>query len=530
VLHVMAALLAFAALKRLTGARWPSAFVAMLFALHPLHVESVAWIAERKDVLSAGFWFLALWCYARYVERPGRVRYLLVLLAFALGLMAKPMVVTLPFVLLLLDIWPLRRGLRLWEKAPFFALAAAVSLLTYLAQRHFGAVVSLSGAPFALRLENALISYVAYIGSMCWPSGLAVLYPYPHTLPVWQAITAAMVLALLSIVVARQYRERPYLAVGWCWYLGTLVPVIGLVQVGLQARADRYTYLPMVGLSIMLAWGAAELVAKRPRAKMAVIAAAAAAGMGCLAVTWSQIPYWASSETLFRRAAEVTTGNYIMHTNLAEIYLQQGRNEDAREEATAALRINSAHMMAHVNLASALSHLGRPGEAEVEYRKALDLEPSNAPAHAGLGAALALEQRAPEALQEMQTAIRLKPEYAEGHYNLGRMLATMGRNQEAASELALAVRLQPDNAEAHNALAMALAAEGKLDEAVNEFSIETRLKPADADAHYNLAIALARLGRLDEAIAQFSEALRLRPDFEAARKNLEIAVGQLRVK
>ncbi len=525
-LHALAALLLFAAMKRLTGARWPSAFVAVLFAVHPLHVESVAWIAERKDVLCACFWFLTLWCYARYVERPGAVRYALVLLAFAGGLMAKPMVVTLPFVLLLLDAWPLRRGWHIREKLPLMAMAAGLSLATYLVQRHFGAVVALSAAPAGLRLENALLSYAAYIGDMFWPAGLAVLYPYPHAIPLWLCASAGLLLAGISLAVIRQFRGRPYLAVGWCWYLGTLVPVIGLVQVGLQSHADRYTYIPLVGLSIMAAWGGAELVERRPGTRMFVAAGALAVGAACLVVTWFQVQYWASTDTLFLRAAEVTSGNYIMHTNLAGRYLEQGRLQDARAEATEALRINSAHMLAHVDLATALSRMGQPGDAEVEYRKALSLDTSNAQAHAGLGATLAMEQRTGEALEEMRTSVRLQPDYADGHYNLGKVLAGLGRNPEAAPEFAIAVRLQPDRADWHDALAISLAAQDKLDEAANEFAVEVRLRPADAKAHYNLALALAQLGRLDNAIAQFSEALRLKPDFEAARRSLAIAESQ----
>ena len=250
VLHTAATLLLFAVLKRITHARWPSAFVAALFALHPLHVESVAWIAERKDVLSAFFWMLTLWTYARYVERPGRARYLWTLAAFALGLMAKPMLVTLPLVLLLLDYWPFARGPRIKEKLPFFALSAAVCVVTYLAHAQAKAVISLETIPAALRVENALVSYAAYIGKMFWPSGLAFFYPYPKGGLAIPAALAAVGIAAVTIAA----RKRPYLLVGWLWFLVTLAPVIGLVQAGLQARADRYMYLPMVGLAIMIAW------------------------------------------------------------------------------------------------------------------------------------------------------------------------------------------------------------------------------------------------------------------------------------
>ena len=532
-LHALNALLLFAVLKRMTRARWPSALVAFLFALHPLHVESVAWVAERKDVLSAFFWFLTLWCYARYVERPGVRRYLTVVLAFSLGLMAKPMIVTLPFVLLLLDVWPLRRAPwakpRLLEKLPLLALAAGASLVTFLAQRSSGAVAPLAGTPLALRLENALVSYMVYIGGMLWPAGLAVLYPLPRTLPFWEVAAAGLSLAGISLVVARQFRARPYLAVGWCWYLGTLVPVIGLVQVGTQSHADRYTYVPMIGLTIMLAWGAAELVERRPRARNAVIAAAVVTCSASLAVTWFQIEYWASTETLLGHTLEVTSGNFIMHHNLADYYLQHGRNEEARQHDAEALRINPMYMEARLNLALALSLLGRPGDAEVEYRRALEQQPEGkqmALAHSGLGAALAAQHRTTEALPELELAVHLRPESAEGHYNLGTALAELGRNPEAASELATAVRLEPGDAEAHYRLAVALAAQDKRNEAAGEFAVVAQLRPADAVTQYNLAIALARTGRLDEAIAHFSEALRLKPGFEAARRDLQIAEGQ----
>jgi len=540
-LHAIDALLLFAVLKRMTGARWPSALVAFLFALHPLHVESVAWVAERKDVLSAFFWFLTLWCYARYAERPGAGRYLAVLLAFCLGLMAKPMIVTLPFVLLLLDVWPLRRARLPWrwnsppgkalllEKLPLLALAVGTSVVTFLAQRHSGAVAPLVGIPLALRLENGLVSYLAYIGDMLWPANLAVLYPLPRTLPALGVAAAGLALAGISILVARQFRARPYLAVGWCWYLGTLVPVIGLVQVGTQSHADRYTYVPAIGLSIMLAWGAAELVERRPRARNAVIGAAVVACSACLAVTWFQIQYWASSERRLGHALEVTSDNFITHHNLADYYLQVNRNEEARQQEAEALRINPLYLEARLNLALALSLLGRPGDAETEYRRALELHPEGKQmvvAHSGLGAALAAQHRTTEALPELQLAVRLKPESADGHYNLGTALAELGRNREAASELAAAVRLQPEDAEAHHKLALALAAQGKQDEAANEFAAVAHLRPDDAVIQYNLAIALARAGRLDEAIAHFSEALRLKPGFQAAREDLQIAVGQ----
>ena len=531
-LHGLSVLLLFAVLKRMTGARWPSALVAFLFALHPLHVESVAWVAERKDVLSAFFWFLTMWCYARYTEKPGAFRYLAIVLAFCLGLMAKPMTVTLPFVLLLLDVWPLRRApgkTLLIEKLPLFALAAGASVLTFLAQRQGGAVAPLAQTTLGLRLANALVSYLVYIRDMLWPAGLAVLYPLPPAVPAVEIAAAGLVLAIISVVVARQWRARPYLAVGWCWYLGTLAPVIGLVQVGSQSHADRYTYIPMVGLSIMLAWGGADLIAWRPRVRTAVIAAAAAACAACVVITWLQIQYWASSETLDLHAFDVTSGNFILHHNLADYYLQHNRNEEARQQESEALQINPAYLEARLDLALALSLLGRPVESEVEYRRALELRPEGKEmvvAHSGLGAVLAAQHRTAEALPELQLAAKLRPDSAEQHYNLGTALAELGRNQEAVTELTEAVRLQPDDADAHHRLAVAWEILGKANEAAGEFARVAQLQPQDAVSQYTLALALARAGRLGEAIDHFSEAVRLKPDFENARRDLQTAIQQ----
>jgi tetratricopeptide (TPR) repeat protein len=364
---------------------------------------------------------------------------------------------------------------------------------------------------------------------MLWPAGLAVLYPLPRTLPVFEVVTAALVLAAISFLGARQFRERPYLAVGWCWYIGTLAPVIGLVQVGSQSHADRYTYVPMVGLSIMLAWGVADAVARWPRARKAAIAAVIAACSACVIVTCFQIQYWANSETLIRHALEVTSGNFILRHNLAEYYLRQNRNEEARALEAEALGINPSYLEARLDLALAFSLLGRPEDAEIEYRRALELHPEGkemAVAHSGLGAALAAQHRTTEALPELQLAVRLRPESAEQHYNLGTALAELGRNQEAEPEFAAAVRLEPNDAEAHRRLAVVLAAEGKRGQAADEFAVVARMEPSDAAVQYSLAIAMARAGRIDEAIEHFSEALRLKPDFEAARRDLEIAESQ----
>ncbi|HUB78487.1 MAG TPA: tetratricopeptide repeat protein [Bryobacteraceae bacterium] len=458
-IHAVAAVLLFLFLLAATGTRGPSAFVAFVFALHPLHVESVAWVAERKDVLCAFFWFLALWAYVR--RKPW-----LVLAAFLLGLMSKPMIVTLPFVLLLLDFWPLKRGLRVREKLPLFALAAAGAAVTYFVQHAAGAVKPV-GAP---AITNALLSYVWYIGKTLWPAGLACFYPYPAGIPLWQAILAAAVLAAVTAAVLRAFPTRPYLAVGWFWFLGTLVPVIGLVQVGAQAHADRYMYVPMVGLAVMAAWGTCDLMRSRPRI-LAPLAAAVC--LACAVASWVQTGYWQNSGALFSHALEVTDGNYIAEHNLGSYLMDQ-----------------------HGQLESAVAHL----------RRAVELRPDSGPVHSDLGSALAKSPGGlAEAIAELQTAVRLLPDSPIPRENLAHALV--------------------DAAQQHYQSGMSLAHAGRATEATAEFSEALRLDPSLAEAHNNLGVVLSQIpGRGSEAIAHFREALRLRPDYEDARYNLNLAL------
>lgn len=532
--HALAVLLLFAFLNRATRSRWPSAWVAFLFALHPLHVESVAWVAERKDLLSAVFGFLALWCYVRYVERPAVSRYLLVALAFGLGLMAKPMIVTLPLVLLLVDVWPLRRvtdaswqhiAPLLREKLPLFAMSAAAAGATYLVQQASGAVRSRDAFPLVLRLENGLVSYVVYIAKMFWPSRLAVFYPYPAEVPAWQAGAAALALAAISILVLRTVRKRPYLAVGWFWYVAMLGPVIGLVQVGAQARADRYTYLPMIGVTIMLAWGAADLIGRMPCAKPAVAILAAAACAGCLALTWVQTQYWHDSRTLFQHAVDVTEGNYLAHHNLGVALAETPSDlNQAIAHFQAALRIRPDYVRAHTDLGSALAKLpGRLPEAVAEFRAALAIDPDLAIPHNNLASALAQQGDWSGAISEYETALRIDPDYAdarhnlaEAQYHLGLELAkTDGRAAEAIRHLEAALRLRPDYPEAHNNLGVVLSQTGRGGEAIAHFQAALQINPNYADAHINLGLALSQMpGRIPEAIAHLEAAERIQPDPE----------------
>ena len=500
-LHAANTLLLFLALARMTSAPWRSAFVAALFAVHPLHVESVAWVAERKDVLSTCFWMLTLLAYTRYVQRPSVARNLLVACTLALGLLSKPMLVTVPFVLLLLDYWPLRRlqsgSLRrlIVEKLPLLVLVVAASAVTVIAQTQMRAVGALQVLPLSQRVANALVAYVAYLAAAVWPSGLAVFYPHPRdTLAAWQVMGAAVLLGAISFLVMRSARSRPYLAVGWLWYVGTLVPVIGLVQVGRQAMADRYTYVPLIGIFIMVAWGVPELIAGWARSAVA-LRTAAAATIGALAVcTVLQLGHWKNSVALFEHALAVTRNNYLAHGNLGQAFAEQGR------------------------FAEAIPH----------YQEALRLAPDDTVVRRNLGAALDQQGRIPEALEYLTEAVRLNPHDAKAHSNLGSVLSKLETPADFVSEFTTALRLDPYSQKAHNNLGEALIRHGRAAEAIPPLTTALRLKPDYPEAHNNLGVALATQGRLADAIAQFSEALRLRPDYPGARRNLTLAVEQQR--
>jgi tetratricopeptide (TPR) repeat protein len=358
---------------------------------------------------------------------------------------------------------------------------------------------------------------------MFWPARLAVYYPYSHQMAAERLLLAAVVLAGVTYGAVRWRRRYPYAAVGWFWYAGSLLPVIGLIQVGGQASADRYTYLPSIGLTIVLAWGAVDLVKRYPRARKTVMGVAVAAVVVCLVLTAVQTSYWANSGLLFQHAVDVTNDNYIAENNLADYYLTQMRTDDARAPVLEALRLNPYYPEAHVNLATILRRTGQMGESEHQYREAIQLQPINPGAHAGYGALLLQEGRAAEAAGEFAQAVQLQPEDAEAHYNLGRVLAAVGRFDQGVAELNEAIRLRPDYAEAYHSLGMALAGRGRLNEAIEEFQAEARLKPGDAGVRNSLGMLLAGAGRLDEAMVEYAEALRIQPDFEAARRGLEAA-------
>ena len=496
VLHIANTVLLFGFLLSATGALGRSAFVAALFAVHPLHVESVAWVAERKDVLSTLFWMLTVCAYVAYVRRQRPGRYVAVVLLFGLGLMAKPMLVTLPFVLLLLDYWPLGRvALGDWpawrplvrEKIPLLALAAASSVVTFLVQRHGGAVNSLDALPLNLRLENAAVAYVGYIGKMLWPAGLTTLYPFVRSLPGWQVAGSTLVLAGVSALTVKLAPRRPYVAVGWLWYLGMLVPVIGLVQVGAQSMADRYTYVPLIGLFIIVAWGFTDLLANWQYRRIGLPAAAALIVGACVVTARAQVAYWANTFALWSHAVEVTSDNYRAHAKLGNLLSQRGDSAGAIIHYSEALRINPKFLDMRNNLANALARQGKVNEAMEQYTQAL----------------------------------RIVPEYASAHNGLGALLADQGRVAEAIDHYRQALQTDPNFAQARNNLAAALAGEGKVDEAIQQLTAAVRVEPNSTEFHYNLGLLLKTKGDTAEAARHFQTALTLNPKFLDARRALD---------
>jgi len=455
-IHAASVLLLFALLRRMTGKLWESAFVSFVLALHPLHVESVAWVSERKDVLSAFFWFLTTWLYLDYVDRPSVRRCLLALGAFCLGLMSKQMLVTVPFALLLLDYWPLKRPLNsrlVLEKVPYLALSAVASLIAFKVQHQAGAVLSVDYVPLATRAANAIISYVAYLMQFFWPSGLAVFYPYPPSFPAWQIAASALILIAISALAMR----RPYLTVGWLWYLGTLVPVIGLVQVGEQARADRYTYIPMIGISIMLAWGIAEIMERQPKARFTLRVVSAAFCLAWIALTWTQIQYWRNSVALFDHAIASTKNNFIAHLNLGVVLAEQGHTQDALRHLYASVEEKPDHNDGHDTLGAVLGQMGRSQEAAEQFQTAIRIQPNDSEAHCNLGNVLLAQAKFPDAASEFRAAVRIFPDFSTAHFGLGAALLNQGQIDDAIAQFREALRIDPSMAPAQDALNKALA-------------------------------------------------------------------------
>jgi tetratricopeptide (TPR) repeat protein len=413
-IHIANTLLLFFILKYMTGALWRSAFVAALFALHPLHVESVAWVAERKDVLSAFFGMLALIAYCRYAKQPSLAGYLLIILFLSLGLMAKPMLVTLPFLLLLLDFWPLARlrsetlSRLILEKLPLFIPVIISICLTFIAQQSSGAVKSLESFSLTVRIANAFVSYASYVVKAIWPHNLTVFYPHPgNTLPLWQVFGAILLVAGASFLAIRCFKKYPYIAVGLFWYLGMLVPVIGLVQVGPQAMADRYTYMPMTGLFIIIAWGFSDLSTKWHYRKIVLTSFALIILSAFTTRTFLQLGYWRNSITLFERAVSITENNYLAHNNLGAALLEKGKPDEASLHLKKALRIEPGCRAVLYNLGTALSNQGKSDEAVLHYNEMLKIDPKDAIVHNNLADVLSVQGKLNEAVLHYNEALKI---------------------------------------------------------------------------------------------------------------------------
>ena len=502
--HIINSLLLFFVFRKMTGSKWQSAFAAALFALHPLHVQSVAWVSERKDVLSAFFWMLTLWAYVRYVRQSGWLRYLLIVVFYILGLMSKPMVPTLPFVLLLLDYWPLNRfrfdesqkNLRativglICEKIPLFILTAASAGITFLVQRQSGAMRSFEVIPFSDRLSNMLISYIQYIIKFFYPIKLGIFYPYPETIPGWRIITSIMILAVVSWSVIKLMHRKPWFIVGWLWFLGTLVPVIGIVQVGIQSMADRYMYLPMIGLLTLISWGIPDLIRKWHFQKAILSLSSTFVIIISLWITHIQLTYWTDTTTLFTRALAITDNNAFAYNVVADEFARKGDDKTA----------------------------------ETYFLAALAIKPDDVDAMKGLGQLAYLTGDYDNALHYYQNALRICPADAEisnmtckTYHNLGLLSSKQGKLNEALHYYKMAISINPQDANAYKSLADLNFSRGDMMQALKNYSEALRITPDDAKAHYNIGVILYHQKKIKAADKHFYQALQIDSSYEKAR-------------
>ena len=523
-LHSIAVVLLFLVCRKMTGWLWGSAFIAAVFAIHPLRAESVAWVSERKDVLSAVFFMLTLLAYIRYTKRPSVLSYFATLIAFLLGLMSKPMLVTIPFVLLLLDYWPFERfenhrlNIRLFlEKLPLLGLSAGAATLTLWAQKQ--AVVSLEALPLSSRISNGLVACLIYIKQLLWPAGLAVFYSYPEKgSPKWEVVLATAVLLLVSAGAIAWRKKYPFLMTGWFWYLVMLLPVIGVIQVGSQAHADRYTYLPQIGLLLIVA-GAATSMAKIALGQTLTLIA----GLGyILVLSWCgfrQVAYWRNSETLWRRAI-AATGDYHAYRGLGHFFLNQGRLKEAIEQFQSALRIKPAYPDAHLNMAVALEGIGNLSDAIFHLRQAIIGRPNYPEAYCRLGNDLLATGKPWEAIDQYANAIAHRPHYPEAHFNLGMVLAQQGDIDDALVEYQRAIDDNPTYAEAHYALGNVSFQKGRIDEAIANYRQALKTRPDYPEVENNLAMALLGKGYLHEAIDLWRKNIQFHPNATQTMNNL----------
>ncbi|PKN88774.1 MAG: hypothetical protein CVU51_03380 [Deltaproteobacteria bacterium HGW-Deltaproteobacteria-1] len=540
IIHILNVGLLFLLLHRMTGTLWRSALVAGLFAIHPINVESVAWIAERKNVLSTFFWILTMLFYVWYVRKPGWKRYLPVFLCFVLGLMSKPMLVTLPFVLLLMDFWPLQRiafgdlntdssypsGMKekisflILEKIPLLFMTAASIFLTFRAQKSVGTIADFGTVSLVQRLYNAILSYVFYLKKLFWPTDLALFYPLRGDISIHQVLPAALLLIAVTVICCRYYKRYPYLAVGWFWYLGTLVPVIGIVQVGGQSMADRYAYVPFIGIFIAISWMITDLIPRRELQKIAAVPLAILL-ISLFFVTCNQVGYWKNSYSLYDRALHVTEGNLIAHVGMGNELVKQKRIDEAIDHFYTAININprnTANYFAFASLGYALSLQNKKTEAIAALKQALSINPTLHETYLKIGHIYFETGRVDEAILQYKKAIALNNNDPRYHSSLGNAYIRKGKTEEAVKEFEEVTRIQPTNAWAHNNLGMLFMNQGKIDEALKHFMESIRLDPLFADAHYHLSIILKKKGLKEKALYHYNEAIRINPEFEKMKK------------
>ncbi len=554
--HTASTLLLFFVLHRMTKAPWKSAFVAALFAVHPLNVESVAWVAERKNVLSTFFWMLTMVAYGFYVEHPRLKTYLITLVLFVMGLMSKPMLVTFPFVMLLLDCWPLQRmrqrkrviktgvGLqkpRFWnkrafesgmhgpsqsividaatgehkhewgailplivEKIPFFALIPLFSVLTYIAEGEVVAHSSLSS-----KISNALVSYVFYIVKAIWPTNLAIFYPLPNLWPLWQTAGSALILCSITVIVILTAKRLPCLAFGWLWFAGTLVPVIGIVQLGNIGRADRFTYVPLIGLFIMVAWGLPELLKGWRYRTEALVVSSALVLSSLSVVTWIQVGYWRDTFTLYNHALEVTRYNYPVYSGRGDAFAKQGNYRLAIEDYNKAIEINPDYAKAYNDRGLAYFKLGDYRQAISNYDTAIEIKPKSAEPYNNRGSAQYVLGDIRQAIADFDKAIEVNPEYEAAYNNRGVAYARLGNNRQAIWNYDKAIRIEPNRAITFNSRGAANAELGNYKKAILDFDRAIELCQENTVAYYSRGIAHAKLGKQEQALQDLKTAARL---------------------
>lgn len=529
--HILSTIALFFFLLKSTGQIWKSAFVAFLFALHPLNVESVAWASERKNVLSTFFWMLTILLYYYYSQRPALIGYLYFFSFFLMGVLAKPMVITLPFVLLLLDYWPLKRfcltrtdfsriGLLIAEKTPLLAVSAS-SVFLSIVSLHYSAVVTTDPVPMGLRVENALVSYFAYIGKMIFPSKLAVFYPYPYQIPLWKSLGSAVLLICVSLFVIRNMKTRPYSITGWFWFLGTMVPVLGLKRAGLwPALADRWSYIPHVGLFILLSWGVSDISDRIPKKRIIIPALSVLIITVLATLTFIQTAYWKNSVSLFTRAVNVTENNWLMHFNLGTALDQQGKTEDAIKEYYKSLSVNPYAEDTRYNLACALAKIGKINEAVSEYNKLLKDDPHHKNAHNNIGILFAGMNKYTEAIDHYSAAIRIDPNFDLPYINMGAAFFSLGKAGDAIEKYLKALKINPYRKITYKKLAAAYAALQIYDQEIYWYRKALQMGFLDADLYDALGIAWFRKGKLKYAASRFRQASDLEPGNVLYRKHL----------